>query len=298
MTKTSRRLFALLPLLCACAGAPAFDPRSDLVVCGGDEVYILDPRTERKTWTWRAAEHPEIPESLRGKFGSTDDCKPVDGGRRILITSSGGAVALVERPSGTVVFYGAAVNAHSAEILPGNRVVVACSTGAGGDRLLLFDLAQSDKPLASDDLPGAHGVEWDAERGLLWALGTHELRAYEVLADRATGAVVLSKRMTYTPPNSGGHDLRAVPGSSLLNVTTHHHVWQFDRDLLTFRTHPELGSRENVKCVDVDPDGGATVFVQAEIRWWAEHLRFLGTSRTVAFPQQRLYKARWITRAS
>lgn len=289
MTKTS---LALALLLAGCASGPVFEPKSDLAVCGADEVFILDVRGgPRKTWSWRAAEHPELPELLRKKFGSTDDCKPVDGGRKILVTSSGGAVALVERSTGRVVFHAAAVNAHSAEVLPGNRLVVASSTGEGGNRLLLFDLAVPDKPLSFDELEGAHGVVWDPERTLLWALGTNELRAYEVLPGRA-----LARRLSYTPPNSGGHDLRAVPGSPLLNLTTANHVWQFDRDLLTFRTHPELGNLGEVKCVDVDPDGGATVYIQAEISWWAEHLRFLGSDRTVDFPKQKLYKARWIPR--
>ena len=290
------RFALLLTLLSSCATSPAFAPRSDLIVCGADEVFILDVRGEvRKIWSWRAAEHPEIPEGLRKKFGSTDECKPVDGGRKILVTSSGGAVALVDRATGQAVFTAAAVNAHSAEILPGNRVVVASSTGEGGNRLLLFDLAVSDKPLSFDELQGAHGVVWDAERKLLWALGTDELRAYEVLPG-ADGSRALARRLSYTPPNSGGHDLRSVPGSPYLNLTTTNHVWQFDRDLLTFRTHPELGNLAGVKCVDVDPDGGATVYIQAEISWWAEHLRFLGSDRTVDFPKQKLYKARWMPR--
>src|SRR6185295_18758643 len=212
MTKTRLVPALVLGLLSSCAGGGAPWERSHLIVCGADEVSILSmPMKAQQIWSWRAADHPEIPEPLRKKFGSTDDCKPVDGGRRILITSSGGAVALFERPSGNVVFYAAAPNAHSAEVLPGNRVVVASSTHADGNRLILFDLAQSDKPLASDELTGAHGVVWDAERGLLWALGTNELRSYEVEADRTTRSLLLTRRGTFTPPNAGSHDHRAVP---------------------------------------------------------------------------------------
>ncbi|HZE98142.1 MAG TPA: DUF6528 family protein [Planctomycetota bacterium] len=294
MSKSKRALLLLPAILASCATAPPAPLPSDVIVCGAEEVFVLSIRRKgEKVWSWTAAEHPEIPEPLRKKFGSTDDCKPVDGGRKVLITSSGGAVALVERPSGRVVFYAAAVNAHSAELLPNHRLIVASSTGRDGDRLILFDLAQSDKPLASDELTGAHGLVWDPERELLWALGTNELRAYEVQADRTTGALVLSRRMTHTLPNDGGHDLRPLPGSPLLNLTTHHHVWQFDRDLLTFRTHPDFGSMENVKCVDVNPASGGTLLIQAEISWWSEHLRFPGTDRVLEFKGRKLYKARW-----
>src|SRR5688572_23941843 len=116
-------------LMASCAtGSPGPLP-SDLIVCGADEVFILDLQgsAPEKVWSWRAADRPELPEPFRKKFGSTDECKPVDGGRKILIASSGGAVALVERSSGKVLFYAAVPNAHSVELLPGNRAVAASS---------------------------------------------------------------------------------------------------------------------------------------------------------------------------
>jgi hypothetical protein len=295
-TKTA---LAVALLLAGCAAPPGFEQHSDLLICGEAEVSIVDVRADGCVlWSWKAADHPELPEALRKKFGSTDECKPVSGGRKVLITSSGGAVALVERPSGKVLFSAAAVNAHSAEVLPGNRVVVASSTGVGGNKLLLFDLAKSDQVVAADDLPGAHGVVWDPERNRLWALGETEFRSYEVLADRATGSLLLTRRWTCELPNPDGHDLRAQPGTPDLTLTTGHHVWLFDRDLLSFRMHPTMGDLSGVKCVDVDPDGGATVYVKAGTSWWAEHVRFLGTERSLDFPKRKIYKARWISRAS
>jgi hypothetical protein len=147
----------------------------------------------------------------------------VDGGRKILITSSGGAVALVERSTLKVLFYAAAPNAHSAEVIPGNRVVVACSTNPEGNRLVLHDLAVSDTPLAFDELTGAHGAVLDEERGLLWALGTFELRAYS-LKELTASPPSFVRKQTHTLPNEGGHDLRPIPDRPGLTVTTHHHV--------------------------------------------------------------------------
>jgi len=293
MKKTRISLALAAMLATSCATGPSNAPKSDLLVCGGDEVILLDVRGEPKTlWSWRASERPEVPEALRSKFGSTDDCKPIDGGRKILITSSGGAVAIVDRGTGRAVFSAAVVNAHSAELLPGNRVVAASSTGPGGNRLLLFDTT-SGRLLASDELLGAHGVVWDPERGVLWALGQTEFRSYDVSVDRATGSLLLARRLTRELPNPDGHDLRAVPGTPDLSVTTGNHVWLFHRDLLTFRLHPALGDTAGVKSVDVDPDGGATAYVKAENSWWSEHVRFLGNDRTVDFPGKKVYKARW-----
>lgn len=285
-----KKSLLLLLLACSCAGPGKGVPPSDLIVCGADEVFILslrDPAGPRKLWSWRAADHPELPEALRKKFGSTDDCKPVAGGRKVLITSSGGAVALVERPSGKVLFYASAPNAHSAEVLPGNRVVVACSTNPAGNRLDLYDLAFPDAPLATDELQGAHGAVYDAERNVLWALGTFELRSYSI----GTGALV--RKQTFALPNEGGHDLRPIPDRPGLVVTTHHHVWVFDRDLLTFQTFPKLGDDQNVKSMDFDPESGALAYIKAETSWWAERVKFIGIERTVEFPGARLYKARW-----
>jgi hypothetical protein len=280
----------VLLFLAACATAPTSAPPSELAVCGEDEVFILDLRGEapRKVWSWRAAERPELPEEFRKKFGSIDECKPVDGGRKILISSSGGAIALVEHASGKVLFYAAVLNAHSAELVPGNRVVAASSYKEGGNRLLLYDLGVSDKPLAFDEFYGAHGAVWDEERQLLWALGGNELRSYRVLQDR------LVMTMNRALPNEDGHDLRPVPGTSALLVTTGQHVWLFDRDRLTFRTHPRIGDLPKVKSVDLDLASGALAYVQGEESWWAQRVKFLGLDRKVEFPSARLYKARWV----
>jgi hypothetical protein len=286
-----KKSLAILVLLAGCATtSPETRPPSDLVVCGADEVFILDLRGHdpKKIWSWRAAECPELPEEFRKKFGSADDCKPLEGGRKILISSSGGAVALVERASGKALFYATVPNAHSAEIVPGNRVVAASSYSEQGNRLLLYDLGVSDKPLASEEFYGAHGAVWDGERQLLWALGDHELRSYQVLQDR------LVLKMSRALPNPGGHDLRPVPGTPALLLTTGQHVWLFDRDRLTFRTHPRIGDLNHVKSVDLDLQSGAMAYVQGEESWWAQRVKFLGLDRNVEFPGSKLYKARWV----
>jgi hypothetical protein len=62
-------------------------PAQQVVVCGADELFILDlaTPTPRKVWSWRARERPELPEAMRGKFQTIAECKPSADGRRLLI---------------------------------------------------------------------------------------------------------------------------------------------------------------------------------------------------------------------
>jgi hypothetical protein len=300
----SRRLAAsvlsLAVLLWAAPICSASGPRHELIVCGWDEVFILDVSgpAPRKTWSWRAAERPELPEHMRSQFQTTDECKPIDGGKRILITASSDGVALVERRTGAVLFYASVVNAHSAELLPGGRVAVAAShrPDADGDRLVLFDLQKPEEPLFHTELYSGHGVVWDDERRLLWALGGDHLRTYR-LRNGETSSPALEMEDEYDLPDSGGHDLYPVPDASLLFVTTRKRVWTFDTRRRTFSPHPQLSEVVEVKGVSMNPVTRQVVYVKAdEGRWWTDTLRFLGPERTIELPGERLYKARWNVR--
>jgi hypothetical protein len=269
----------------------------ELIVCGGAEVFILDVRQQppRKLWSWRAAGRPELPENMRKKFETTDDCKPVDGGRRILITSSGDGVALVERASGKVLFYASVPNAHSAEVLPRGRLVVAASIAPNqpGDRLILFDLQKPDQPLFHTAFPSAHGVVWDGGRALLWALGGDYLRSYR-LAGWDTASPRLDLAAEYRLPDSDGHDLSPVPDSDLLVLTTHLHVWVFNRSQHSFSLHPQLGGEADVKCAIAHPITKQLLWMRAgKGVWWTDTLRFLGPEKTVTL-KENMYKARWL----
>jgi hypothetical protein len=94
-----------------------------------DEAFAVDLATfaangpVEKLWSWRAKEREELPAALRGAFGTTDECKPVAGGKQVLITASSGGCALVDFPAGQVRWHARVANARSAELLPRNRVV-------------------------------------------------------------------------------------------------------------------------------------------------------------------------------
>src|SRR5688500_17429583 len=205
---------------------------TELIVCGWDEVFILaggegPTPAHRKVWSWRVADSPEIPADMHALFRTTDDCKPVDGGRRILISSSGGGVALVDRETRRAPFFARVTNAHSIEMLPGGRIAAAASvsTAGTGNRLVIFDAA-TGKELASDELRSGHGAVWDGERQVLWALGGDVLRAYSVGAPG--GQTRLERTFEIALPNEGGHDLVAIPDSPRLFVSTVRNCFWFD----------------------------------------------------------------------
>lgn len=293
------RLAATLLALIGLTGAPA--PADELLLCGFEEVFAVSPATlatgkVEKLWSWRARDREDLPEGMARFFGTTDDCKPIRDGRQILVTSSGGGCALVDYPSGEVRWSAFVENAHSIELLPGDRVVVAASTAKGGNRLALFDLSRSETPIWHTPLHSAHGVVWDEARGSLWALGFDELRRYS-LADWDSKAPSLKLERTYRLPDESGHDLQPVPGSDDLVITMHHTVSLFDRGREEFRPHPALKDRQDVKAVAIHPTTGETYFVQGDPpNWWSGSVRSLAGPTTLPVAGERLYKARWLVR--
>ena len=265
-----------------------------LILCGDREVFAVtldDP--VREVWRWRADEASGLPEEIRPRFATTDDCKPVDGGKTILVVSSSGAAALVSRRTGRATFWGGVWNAHSAECLPGQRLVVAGSTHPEGNRLVLFDRGNSGIELFTTPLFGAHGVVWDATEERLWALGQRELQVYR-LADWEATAPRLDLLKTWALPNEHGHDLRLLETERQLLLTTCESVWTFDIRTASFAHFGPLANIREVKSVDLHPVTRQIVWTQAETSWWTHHVYFKHPERTLHFPDEpRIYKVRF-----
>jgi len=272
---------------------------NEIILCGGKEVYILDlsrkeNRRPAKVWSWIAAERPDLPESVRGTFGTTDECKPIDGGTKILVTSSGGGVALVDRKSGRPLFYCVVDHAHSADILPGGRVAVAgADEGDGkGNCLAVFDLRVPTKLVWRGELSSGHGVVWDSQRRILWALGANAVKAYR-LRDWDSDAPHLTMVGQYELPETGGHDLYPVPNSPMLSVSTWGHCWLFDRDKHTISPHPDLPKLVSVKSISPNPVTGRLAYIKADENWWTNTVRLLRPTGTIERKGDIIYKARW-----
>ena len=283
-----RRLVLVLGFLAYPAAAG-----DHLMVCGADEVVRIDLTASptNRVWSWSAAGCDEIPADLKNAFATTDECKPVDGGKHLLVSSSGGGCALLELPSVKALWWARVTNAHSIEALPDGRIAVASSVGKTGNKVVLFDREVPGRSITELPLKSAHGLVWDDGRKLLWALGYDVLIACRIDGDRL-------ELMRSTPlPDTDGHDLRAVPGSQKLILSTHKGVWLFDRETSSFRAHPRMHDWEMVKGIDVHPTSGRIAVVRAEGgNWWADTVRFLEPEdETPVDGEKIVYKARWMT---
>lgn len=288
------RILACFALVLACSSATSPAHAADRLICCGDRAVFVIPAAPAADkpleilWKWTAADSPEIPTEHHSLFRTTDECKPYP--EHILITASSGGIALVRRSDKRAVFWAQAKNAHSACLLPGDRVAVAASVG--GDELQIFGRGQSGvaaKPLARLALVGAHGVFWEPERERLWALGT-----YELLRCTLTAANELTVADRWQLPTAGGHDLSPGQSGQTFLITTNSNVYQFDRTQGTFTPHPLLGDLPSIKSVDEHPSLMRLVYHQgAKPNWWSDTIRFAGRDETIRLEGERLYKIRW-----
>lgn len=173
-------------------------------------VYMIDAgladETTYKdavTWSWDATEAAAVLGLDKSRCNHLDDCKPVDNGKKLLCTSSYNWCVLLDIATKEVLFHTTATpNAHSAELLPGNRIVVACSegSGAGNNSVQLYDISQPNRILYQSALGSAHGVVWNETTQRLYAIGGQSLQIYKLKDwETATPSLELEKTVQ-TPP--------------------------------------------------------------------------------------------------
>ena len=289
-------VMAAVALTAAGTSAPAL-AADRLYACGDDQVreYRIDGTAATEVWRWTAAAARDLPAAYRAKLlAHIDDCKPVDGGRAILVTASTGGVVLIDRAKGRVTFRAVAPMAHSADVLPDGRIAVALSIHDKGDRLQIYDRARDETPLTQVPLPSGHGAVWDKDRGQLLALSHDLIQAFTVGGTRAAPTLTEATRWTL-PGRRDGHDLsRRADGRYL--VTTDDGVWTFDPKAGSFTAVAALNPKLRVKAVSARNDRLA--WVQAEESWWANGFTIAradgGDPVRVPVTGMHLYKVRWI----
>ncbi|MCF3109990.1 DUF6528 family protein [Niabella sp. CC-SYL272] len=268
---------------------------ADLVVCGDDKVLLLNSRksvtTPAITWRWQVSEAGTLPAAYRKWMVPLDECKPVKNRSALLLTSSGGGVLLLDIKTRKPLFYAHVPMAHSAALLPGNRVVVALSTHPQGNSIELYAVDQPERRLFRDSLYSGHGVVWNEKYKRLFALGFDELRAYS-LKDWEGSSPKLQLEEHWKLPSDGGHDLSATDAENMI-VTTHHHVYTFHIPADRFSEFEPLNGRENIKSVNYNPQTKRLLFTQAEESWWTYHIYQQNPNRTITIPDIKLYKTRF-----
>ena len=237
-----------------------------LIACGSDKVYVIDATIAHEEgnyynallWSWSSTDFG---------FGTAsdhiDDCKPVNDGKQFLVTCSNKNAwcAVVDYPSGKVSYVVEGVaNAHSAELLPGGRLVVASSDG--GDKLVLFDTNGSTSPIASYPLTSAHGVVWVDSVQRLYAIGGSSIQVYSLSAwDSSSPALKLEKTISSSSFVNGLHDASLVDANTII-------VAGNNAALLDVRSGSLSGIRHlngviGIKSVNYNADSGELYYTYA-----------------------------------
>lgn len=290
--------YRLIPSLLFCLlAAGCTDKPQEIVVCGDDQVLIIDKSKSDSVnllvnWRWKVSDAADLPAEYQKYLVPTDECKPVDYNSKILITSSGGGVVLVDRQTKKPLFYAHVPNAHSAELLPGNRVVVALSTAEGGNSIQLFNISEPDEVVFKDSLYSGHGVVWIDGIKRLFALGYDELRSYS-LKDWDTERPALKLEKRWKLPDDSGHNLSYETDNSLV-ISTHQNVWIFDIPSENFTPFKPLEGVENVKSVNVNSKTGEVIYTKGEISWWTHNIYCINPDKKIVIPEINIYKVRMI----
>ncbi|WP_222126734.1 DUF6528 family protein [Paenibacillus sp. 32O-W] len=190
------------------------------------------------------------------------------GGYVVVTTASRGFVGIIDYETGERLYSRATKNEenpHSIELLPDGNIVVADSVG---NAVTIYASSQGDANgyYYRVELPGAHGLVWDNQRKLLWAVGDYEVVAYEITGTTERPTLTLKEGLGADLPamegkeGAWGHDLFPVTeGGDLLRVTAQYEVYQFNMvtgELSnTFDSHDDIFST-HVKSIGTQPYTG------------------------------------------
>ncbi len=267
-----------------------------IAVCGGNEVKIIDIEKSDGTnlhevWSWRIDEPTDgLPANYAEYLNPLDECKFVDNNRKLLLTSSHSGVVLLDIKSRRNLFYARVPMAHSADLLPRNRVAVALSTHDKGNSLEIYDIAQPEKVLYRDSLYSGHGTVWHAERESLYALGYDVLREYK-LRNWESDQPSLEMVASWPIPVKSGHDLVKVDDERML-LSGNDGVYWFDVESGQYSPFEPLKDTHEVKSVNYNAKSGRLIYTKAEISWWTHHIYQENPDKVLTIDSMDIYKVR------
>jgi hypothetical protein len=255
-------------------------------------IAIADVDKQQIIWEWSAASSPFIKPAHKKWFDHPDDVKPVYDGKYILITASGGGVALIRIADKKPVFYAyAGGNPHSAEVLSDGNIVSASSTG---NFLTLFtvDTTVDAEQVKKNKMYVAfgHNVVWDAKNELLWTAAMDHMLSYRYNNNCDDPALI--RQDSIQLPGTDAHDLFPGYGTRQLWLTNTTNVYRFD--VATKKVLTAEVPQKNIKSVSSGPAGFPTIMILPKERWWTDEVT--DTKGQTVFQQSglKIYKARWL----
>jgi hypothetical protein len=263
---------------------------------------VHDLHAAQALWSWSALDHEEL-SGLDPKrtwnLVSEAKYRLWNGAHWVLTCASDGLAAMVSYPDGQARWAGRTnANAHSLEVLPNGNIAVAASS-QGFVRIYTASQSLLSDTYTQYDLPGAHGLQWDQARQLLWAAGTSGLVALAVSGTASRPRVTVERSVV--PPSIGAHDLNAVASNpDRMWVTTYSHVYQYSisRNAFVPYTGEQGIDTPDMECISDDPLSGQVLTVVPDgknpCEWCTSTLTFRLPNGTRHIAKTSLYKARWM----
>ncbi len=260
-------------------------------------VIIRDADTHQNVWEWNP-HTARIPAGQQGWFVNPSEVKPVYNKRYVLMTASGGAVALIRFSDHKLMFYAnCGQNPHSAEVLPDGNIVTAESRSGEINTFVVDTLKVLGVKKNTVKLGNAHNVVWDRKRSCLYATGTISsgvtaLFRFKYNGERDNPKLTNQTRIYTFEKESGGHDLFPVYGEEdKLWLTAASAVYKIDvsTDIPTCERIYDLG---DIKSIGNAPDG--VIMIKPVMEWWAEGLTDEKGESLFIMKGARLYKGRWM----
>ncbi len=152
----------------------------------------------------------------------------------IVFCGSSGWVGIVDYQTKDLLFeHQPGQGPHSVELLPNGDLVLACSGNNGADegRVLYYPLSSGSVLPSSEKvkLNSAHGVSYDPQNEVIWALGSTEVIALKVFGTGTEAKLTKINGLGVTFDVAGGHVLSPAfghPGKYW--ISTSQQTWIFD----------------------------------------------------------------------
>lgn len=269
-------------------------------------IVIRDAETHRNVWSWDPYTAC-VPAAQQDWFINPSEVKPVFNRRYILMTASGGAVALIRVSDHKLMFYAnCGQNPHSAEILPDGNIVTAESRSGEINTFVVDTVKVFGVKANTVKLGNAHNVVWDKKRQYLYTTGTMKegvtaLFRFKYNGNRSNPTLTNQTRIYTFDKESGGHDLFPVLGEQdKLWLTAASAVYKFDLSGVTDATNNNSAEPSCEKVYDIadiksvcnGPDG--ILMLKPTEEWWAEGLVNEKGEELFKMDGARIYKGRWM----
>ncbi len=226
-------------------------------------------------------------------------------GREVLLTAGNSNASMYDVATKEKLFsVEAASNTHSVELTPDGIIAVAASTG----NTLSFYNAENSRRSASVEFTDAHGVLYDPDTGLIFAVGDNQLRAFKASLD-SRGRVSVEEDENYKLliPSGSAHDLTPVYGNTdRMWVTSGTRVYQYsvsEKKLYSqYDGSNNLYAKANVKGIG-NFDDGSVLYVLPDRKnpdrtWTSQSIYYLKktdsgfTQHIITDPDVEIYKLR------